>query len=206
MERLPGQPLHERPIGSSELAALGDAVAALHAVPGGAQFATTVMGTPAVFVEQVRLTAERLGARADDPLAAASAARLRAWLASDDGAILARPAPTVFSRGDTNLANCLWDARRVRSVDFEYAGRSDAAFDLADLLEHASAHRVGEEAWAPLLGRFPLDTAGRERFRAARRLAAHFWLTIVWRPALGRPEERIEAQLRRVAHVLAATR
>jgi thiamine kinase-like enzyme len=206
MTRLPGEPLHERPVGPAELDALGEAVAALHGVPGGEEYPTTVTGTPTVFVAQVELAAERLGALADDPLARRSAARLRAWLDSDDGKVLAAPAPPVFSRGDTNLGNCLWDGRRVRSVDFEYAGRSDAAFDLADLLEHASAHRVGEDAWESLLERFALDAAGRRRFRAARRLAAHFWLTILWRPHLGRPEERIEAQLRRVDQVEELTR
>jgi hypothetical protein len=49
------------------------------------------------------------------------------------------------------------------------------------------------------------DAAGRQRFRAARRLAAHFWLTIFWRPAMGRPAARIEEQLRRVAHGVEVT-
>lgn len=206
MARLPGEPLHDRPLGPAELDALAEAVNALHEVPGGAAYPTTVMGTPAVFVEQVERTAERLGALAGDPLARRTAAALQAWLARDDRQVLAAGAPSVFSRGDTNLGNCLWDGRRVRSVDFEYAGRSDAAFDLADMLEHASAHAVAEEAWAPLLARFGLDAPGWGRFRAARRLAAHFWLTILWRPHLGRPEERIEAQLRRVARVEELTR
>jgi Ser/Thr protein kinase RdoA (MazF antagonist) len=206
MERLTGDPLHERPIGPAELEALGEALSALHRAPGGDEYPTTVIGTPARFVEEVTLAAERLDGLVDDPLAGRSAARLRGWLASDDRELLAAPAPPVFAHGDTNPANYLWDGRRVRFVDFEYAGRSDAAFDLGDLVEHVGAQPVAEEAWAPLLARFGLDAAGRRRLKAARRLAAHFWLTILWRPALGRPEDRIETQLRRVEQVLDLTR
>jgi len=37
------------------------------------------------------------------------------------------------------LANYLWDGHRIRIVDFEDAGRSDVAYELASLVEHLSA-------------------------------------------------------------------
>lgn len=192
MERLPGEPLHERPV---PILALAEHVAALHSLPGVAEYPLTVNGTPTWFAEHVLRTAARLSGLTHDELAARSLEPLRTWLASPDRDILKEDAPIVFSRGDANLANCLWDGTRVRSVDLEYAGRSDAAFDLADLVEHVTAHRMSDGEWAPLLARFDCD---RSRFEAARRLAANFWLTILWRPEQGRPVARIEAQLARI--------
>lgn len=202
MELLPGEPLHDRPIGPAELTALGDTLITLFQMPETNTHPTTVIGTPAVFAEEVARTAARLGRLTRDPLARESAARLQNWLECGDLGTLAQPALPIFSRGDSNLANCLWDGRRVRFVDFEYAGLSDVAFDLGDLVEHDHAQRVPEEAWAPFLARFELDSARRRRFVAARRLAAHFWLTIFWRLTAGRPEDRIARQLRRIAHVM----
>src|SRR5712692_930254 len=195
MELLSGEPLHELPIGAGELTALGEALTTLHQAPGVNTYPTTVFGTPEMFVELVALAAQRLVHLEHDPLAPESAARLQAWLALDDRNLLAGSAPPAFSRGDANLANCLWDAKRVRIIDFEYAGQSDVAFDLGDLVEHTNAQHVPEQAWAPFLGRFDLDTAGRRRFMDARRLVAHVWLTIFWRPAANRRADRIAQQV-----------
>ena len=61
---------------------------------------------------------------------------IKSWVFSREAKALINFNNPIFSRGDPNLSNCLWDNGRLRFVDFEYAGWSDKAFDLADLVEH----------------------------------------------------------------------
>jgi hypothetical protein len=80
------------------------------------------------------------------------------------------PADVVLGHSDPNLTNYLWDGYRVRIVDFEDAGRSDVAYELATLVEHLSARQTD---WTGFLARFDVDPV---RLREARRLAAVLWL------------------------------
>lgn len=91
-----------------------------------------------------------------------------AFLASADLADDAHPA--VLGHSDPNLANYLWDGSRVRIVDFEDAGRSDVAYEVATLVEHLSARGTD---WRPLIDSVDVDAA---RLLASRRLAASLWL------------------------------
>jgi len=61
----------------------------------------------------------------------------------------------------------------VRIVDFEDAGSSDRAYELATLVEHLSA-RGGD--WEPFLARFDVDA---DRLLAGRRTAAALWLHLL---------------------------
>lgn len=79
------------------------------------------------------------------------------------GLPLSEVGPAVVGHGDPNLANYLWDGVRVRVVDFEDAGRSDVAYELATLVEHLSARGLDAEAFCD---RFEVDPV---RLRAARR-------------------------------------
>jgi len=78
--------------------------------------------------------------------------------------------PPVFGHSDSNLANYLWDGGRIRVIDFEDAGWSDPAYELASLVEHLSAR---DTDWAGFLDRFDVDAA---RLRTGRFLAAALWL------------------------------
>ncbi|HZD99214.1 MAG TPA: phosphotransferase [Micromonosporaceae bacterium] len=78
--------------------------------------------------------------------------------------------PAVLGHSDPNLANYLWDGSRVRIVDFEDAGRSDVAYEVATLVEHLSARATN---WRPLIDSVDVDTT---RLLASRRLAASLWL------------------------------
>ncbi|MEV5979702.1 aminoglycoside phosphotransferase [Streptomyces sp. NPDC052114] len=87
--------------------------------------------------------------------------------------------PPVFGPGDGNLANYLWDGARVQVVDFEDSGRSDRAFELAEITEH-----VGSWVEHPLdvptfLGYFDLTAAEESRLRDCRRLIALVWLFLL---------------------------
>jgi len=78
-------------------------------------------------------------------------------------------AEPVVGHGDPNLTNYLWDGRWIRIVDFEDAGGSDPAYELATLIEHLSAH---ETDWNLLLRRIDVDG---DRLRWARCLFASLW-------------------------------
>jgi Phosphotransferase enzyme family len=78
--------------------------------------------------------------------------------------------PAVLGHSDPNLANYLWDGSRMRIVDFEDAGRSDATYEVATLVEHLSAR---DTDWRPLIESVDVDVT---RLVAGRRLAASLWL------------------------------
>jgi hypothetical protein len=92
---------------------------------------------------------------------------------------LATPTRPVFARADGNAANLLWDGERVRIVDFEDAGVSDLAYEVADTVEHLSVWSdAGIEA-DDLLGRLALTSSEQSRVAEYRRLFALFWLLML---------------------------
>lgn len=110
----------------------------------------------------------------------------------------------MFSRGDSNLVNWHWHKGRVFCVDFEFAGHSDVAFDIADLVEHISARVVPDDIWSELLTRLGLRPQMRPRFLAARRTCALRWLAVLWKQRTTRAAE-FRRQLIRVERLLTAT-
>ncbi|MCO5997891.1 aminoglycoside phosphotransferase family protein [Actinoallomurus sp. WRP9H-5] len=99
------------------------------------------------------------------------------WLVcSGLGRAVSPGVPSVFGPGDGNLANYLWDGSRVRVVDFEESGRSDRAFELAEITEHAASwveHPLDVEFF---LDQCHLTTAESARLDECRRLLALVWL------------------------------
>lgn len=137
-----------------------------------------------------------------DPVARHAFARATAWF---DSGVLDRHNrvgdQTVLGQGDSNLANFLWDGQRIRVVDFEDAGPSNRAFELASLVEHLSAWSdAGLDADA-FLGLFGLTAAERAAVLAFRRLAALFWL-ILLRPSGPASPRNPPGTLERQAHRL----
>jgi thiamine kinase-like enzyme len=114
-------------------------------------------------------------------------------------------APAVFSAGDGNLANYLWDGLRLRRLDFEYSGWSDRAVDLADLVEHDGSRATPDDEWDAVVEGFALPPPEQARFAAARRLWALFWTVLLWGRAGPDPpdQDRLAAQLTRAARLLA---
>lgn len=56
--------------------------------------------------------------------------------------------PTALRRGDPNIRNIVRRPGAWASVDWEYSGWSDPAFELADLIAHAAYLDVPPERWA----------------------------------------------------------
>lgn len=123
------------------------------------------------------------------------------WAGSDDARILAAPAPRVFSHGDGNIDNRLWDGRKLRCIDFEFAGWSDVGFDLADLVEHVSARAIGDTAWEAAVAGAALPGIVLRRYTAARRTCVLRWLAALWRQRQHRAVE-FETQLSRARNLI----
>jgi hypothetical protein len=131
---------------------------------------------------------------------------LSRWKASGDAAVLAEPARRIFSRGDSNLLNWLWDGASMRVVDYEFAGYSDLAFDCADLTEHISSRQAGidDHAWAEVISLAGIGGGDQRRFEAARRTCALRWLAVLWKQRDTRTEE-FTGQFDRVRRLQGAT-
>jgi thiamine kinase-like enzyme len=147
----------------------------------------------------ITLWPAQLAGAQDERLTAEMLTLLRRWAGSSDQQIVLSPTPAVFSHGDANLLNWLWDneERRIRCVDFEFAGYSTAVFDAADLIEHISARAVPDDTWEDLLPELGIGPADMQFFRAAQRTCALRWLAVLWRQRHTRTEE-FESQRERV--------
>ena len=112
-----------------------------------------------------------------DDACALAASLIGDWLASADPArFLEASDRLVFSRGDQNLANALWDGERIRFVDFEYCGWNDLARDLSLMTEHIQSYGTPIEDWDWYIDQFDLTPSQRRRALAGRRRQALSWL------------------------------
>lgn len=174
MGRLPGTPMTGR-LTKGQLEGLQAALAELWSIPPTG----LVPIEHAAFVERIRQAISSWsgwgiisswngsGVIAQAHLAAAE------WLAGSTADELEKPLKAVIGHGDPNLANYLWDGRQVRIIDFEDAGHSDLAVELANLVEHIASR---DNDWTAFLDHFPVDP---DRLRAARCLHSMFWLTLL---------------------------
>ncbi|MET9018370.1 aminoglycoside phosphotransferase family protein [Actinopolymorpha sp. NPDC004070] len=182
MSRLPGTPLRGLLLSSEQLAALATAMHTVHtAVPVDVLRGQVPIrpNQQAGLVTHIRRWAATLQVPLGGPLQAAMSAGL-AWL--DRSRLVADGAPEVppvFGPGDGNLANYLWDGSRVRIVDFEDSGRSDRAFELAEVTEHVGSWVEQPLDVAGLLGQFELTPDESARLRECRRLLALVWLFLL---------------------------
>lgn len=207
MEFLDGAPLGDRPLGPAQLAALRAALQAMYTITPDEMHEPMreVVTTAAEMVERMR---ERWATLAANPPADETRATLlrawEAWVAGPDPKVLSGPAPAVFGRGDPSLGNCLWDGHRVALVDFEYAGWTDRAFELGDLVEHPQSRATPDTRWEQFIDGFGLTDQERARYVAGRRLLCFFWLARWW-PATGQPSATgpFAAQVERAEQLLA---
>ena len=207
MRRLPGVPLGLAPLDSHQLDAQMAAIERLHsAVPAGVLEALP----PRVWPARDLLTAVRdwiaQGPSAgDDSTVRAALAGAAAWTARPaQDRLVATEGVAVLGRADGNLANDIWDGTVVRLVDFEDSGRSDRAYELADVVEHLSTTATGISA-SEFLDRTDLGPAEAGLVHGHRRLFATFWLLMLLPggPAAGRnPPEALGRQADRVLALL----
>lgn len=204
MSLLPGEPLGGRPLTPAQERALAIAIGRLwQAVP--ARLVTSLPGeldNPAEFVRQVRAWAAAPSGPASDRTVLEAFARGSAWLARveiDGTSMTPSATQRVLGHGDADLSNFLWDGELVRIVDFEGAGISDRAFELAMLVEHVSAWRDGGLDADRFIDDFDLSLPERARLADWRRLAALSWLLRL--RSRGNPS-LLEGQARRLVSLL----
>lgn len=183
MERLPGEPLGERPLTSTQTASLGRTLRRLYDIPVEHVTAAGIGERRYGPSTLPQALAGWLGESGDlspchDPaLVSDGVAAAREWLTRSD--ILPVPRFVGLGISDLNPANILWDGRTCRLVDFEDGGLTDPAYDLADHVEHLAGRLAGvfdAEALAKAVG---LADEDRERMDAYRPLWAAFWLVML---------------------------
>lgn len=180
MSRLRGEPLRGRAPDGRALDALADAVTSLHSALPPAVLAGVPLrpGLPRELTAQLRAWASRVSVPPRGEVEVAKDMGLR-WLAESDVENVPSGGHAVFGAGDGNLANFLWDGSRVRIVDFEDSGRSDRAFELAEITEHVGSWADGPLDVPAFLRRFALTPAESARLRDCRRLLALVWLFLL---------------------------
>ena len=109
----------------------------------------------------------------------------------------------VVAQADGNVANLIWDGRRVTLVDFEYAGVGDLAFEVADLVEHASSRLRALLDPAAVLAGFDLTPAQSARVDDYRVVLATFWLLMLLPGSPGHGRNPTGSDERQAAHLLA---
>jgi hypothetical protein len=180
MSRLGGVPL-AAPLDAGRIAALAEAIITLQeSIPRKALMELPRRaGHPAEFLEHVRAWCATRPGPDPDPLVRQAFVSAVDWLARvrlDDLVGAERP---VFGTGDGNLSNYLWDGSRVRVIDFEHSGRSDHAFELAEVTEHISVGAARDDIRFAVLERVELPAAEERRFQNCRILHACYWLLSV---------------------------
>ncbi|MFG2120557.1 phosphotransferase family protein [Streptomyces sp. NPDC048710] len=207
MSRLTGVPLRGTALGKKGLEALAEAVAALYeAVPPDVLCKVPLRpGRPSELVGHIGRWAVDMRPQTGGLVRRAVDAGLSWLVRSGLEADTLQEVPEVFGPGDGNLANYLWDGSRVRVVDFEDSGRSDRAFELAEITEHVGSwveHPLDVPAF---LGQFELSPAETVRLRECRRLLALVWLFLLARDDPERPRNppgTVERQAARLLELL----
>jgi aminoglycoside phosphotransferase len=194
MTCVPGEPL-DGDLTASQLDALEAALRRIWSVPAGSLPPRRFASAEAFSVIRDRFAASTR------PLGVAGKA-FDAAVALLAGPSLSDVEPTIVGHGDPNLANYLWDGVRVWVVDFEDAGRSDVAYELATLVEHLSARPLEADAFCARFDDLVVDS---ERLLVARALWAAFWLHLLLPggPAARRnPPGMLDTQARRLLDLL----
>lgn len=207
MSRLIGTPL-AAPVTAEQLIALADAIRSVQEAIPAAVLADLPprLGRPSELLRQLRARCDARPALGSDPLVAQAFHAAVGWLPEPRlTELFAAEVVPVFGLGDGNLANYLWDGSRVRLLDFEYSGRSDRAYELAEVVEHVTVW-VDDAVDVPaLLSCFDLTAAEQARLRNSRRLLALFWFLALLPDSPGHrrnPSGSLERQAARLLALL----
>lgn len=180
MSRIPGVPLGSEPLTPPQIEGLVTALRRLFAAPADPEAAERALG-PSVMRSLVRgWTGEDhdLGECRDPGLVGRALHQAREWLSGDDPQC-DRVIDPVLAVGDGNLANFLWDGTHCRLVDFEEFGKSDIAYELADVVEHASSRLRRLFDVDSFLHELELDVHQQRRLAFFRQVMATFWLVML---------------------------
>ena len=182
MTRLPGSSLGGGPLTVTQTKAVSVALHRLHTAVPAADLAAQPPRHwhPAEAVGNLRAWIAEPHEVGDAPQTAAAFGHASRWLRSGDpDRLVYAKVPPVFALADGNLSNLVEADGEVRLVDFEDSGRSDRAYELADLVEHISMWIDDSVDTDVLVDAADLDRVERARFDGFRRLWAVFWLLML---------------------------
>lgn len=183
MERLPGEPLGDKPLTREQTGSLGQTLRRLYRIPlehiNSAGISERPYG-PSTLPQALRgwLSKKNDFSRCQNPKQVAVGVETALeWLSRPD----ALPSPRLVGLGisDLNPANIVWDGQTCRLVDFEDGGLTDPAYELADHVEHIAGRLTGVFNPASLSEAVGLSEVERERMRAYQPLWAAFWLVML---------------------------
>jgi hypothetical protein len=205
MARLPGRHLRLRRLTAAQLRALRALLVPLWQITPQTTARTfaPIYKDARHWLTVVQSAAQTLRPVPGDALTGEAYRLLHTWLYGPDSARLLVPAPAVFSNGDLNPSNLLWDGQALRLLDYEFSGWSDRAFDLADLVEHNQSRRTPDAVWLAFVADCDLSPEEQARFRRVRRLLAFTWLIGEWPTPDAPPDPAFLDQLARVRGLLA---
>lgn len=208
MTRLPGESLADVLVTTDQTEAMADALHRLHTTVPAADLANQPLRNwhPAEAVANLRAWIQERHELGDDRQTAAAFDSASRWLESaEPDQLVAADVPPVFAMGDGNLSNFIWCDGEVRLVDFEDSGRSDRAFELADIVEHISLWVDDPVNTDLLMDALALEAKERTRFVGCRRLWSTFWLLMLLpsgRAHARNPVGTIDRQVQRVLRLL----
>ncbi len=87
--------------------------------------------------------------------------------------------PVALCRGDGNLTNFVRLLDGWKSLDWEYGGWGDPAFEMADLVTHPAYARVPQDRWPWVVARYAeltQDASAPERIRAYVLVLSVWWV------------------------------
>lgn len=180
MTRVPGEPLGGTQLSASAIDGLGTALGRLFAVPvePGIQERAWGPSTMRAGIREWIASDFDLSLCREPELVRNAVEAAQAWLAPDQPD-LDRIVDPVVARGDGNLDNALWDGDTCRLVDFEEFGISDLAYEIADVLEHASSRLDRHLDTDALIAAVALKADQLDRLTSYRALLASFWLVML---------------------------
>lgn len=182
MSRLAGSPLRGTCIEPDQLVSMAQTLTSMHeSVPRKAAAELPPRLWNQYHASRgIRVRHERLSEQVPSRVVSQAVAAGMRWFQQSGLETAGEPdAPPIFGQADGNLANFLWDGTQVRVVDFEDSGRSDRAYELADVVEHVSVWVDSEFDIARFLGFFDLAGAEAFRLRECRRLFSLLWLLVL---------------------------
>lgn len=169
MTRLPGRPLAVEDVTGPAQEAVLETLLALYSLPAPDAPVPAVCWSPLSMFERVKgMIYESYGVEARSAWAAA-AERLALVELLQPGRRRA-----CFGRGDPALDNVLWDGSRACLVDFESAGSSDVAHEVAEFLEHPQQRALTAEFRRAVAMRI-LRADDLAALAASRWLLRSFW-------------------------------
>ncbi len=209
MERLPGRPLGSARLTADQTSSLGAVLRRLYDVPLAAVRAVGITERRGGPSGSRRAVTEMLSGPGDlsacrDQTLVRHAVEVTLDWARRHEAVPA-PALRVLGIADLNPANVLWDGAACRLVDFEDAGLTDPAYEIADHVEHLAGRRAGVYDADALVDAVGLSGQERDRVRAYRPPWAAFWLGMLLpgnRGFVRNPPGTLEAQATHVLELL----